>query len=145
MIAVDTNILARFYCDDPDDPEAARQRPRARRVMTGSPAIFVPLSVILELEWVMRGFYELAPESFCAAVEHLLGMAHVTVERWEAVQDAVDLHRRGLDFADALHWACSQSCTRLATFDDRGFVRRARRLNLVPEVATPEADPAGPR
>jgi predicted nucleic-acid-binding protein len=145
MIAVDTNILARFYCDDPDDPEAARQRPRARRVMTGSPAIFVPLSVILELEWAMRGFYELAPESFCAAVEHLLGMPHVTVERWEAVKDAVDLHRRGLDFADALHWACSQSCTRLETFDDRGFVRRARRLNLVPEVATPEADPAGPR
>ena len=145
MIAVDTNILARFYCDDPDDPEAARQRPRARRVMTGSPAIFVPLSVILELEWVMRGFYELTPESFCAAVEHLLGMPHVTVERWEAVQDAVDLHRRGLDLADALHWACSQSCTRVETFDDRGFVRRARRLNLVPEVATPEADPAGPR
>jgi predicted nucleic-acid-binding protein len=141
MIAVDTNILARFYCDDPDDPEAAKQRPRARRVMTESRAIFVPLSVILELEWVMRGFYEVAPESFCEAVEHLLGMPHVTVERWEAVKDAADLHRRGLDFADALHWACSRSCKRLETLDDRGFVRRARRLNLVPEVATPEADP----
>jgi hypothetical protein len=29
MIAVDTNILARFYCDDPDDPEAVRQMPVA--------------------------------------------------------------------------------------------------------------------
>jgi len=38
MIAVDENILARFYCDDPDDPEADKQRPRARRVMTESPA-----------------------------------------------------------------------------------------------------------
>jgi hypothetical protein len=27
MIALDTNILARFYVDDPHDPEAARQRP----------------------------------------------------------------------------------------------------------------------
>lgn len=26
MIALDTNILARFYVDDPHDPEAARQR-----------------------------------------------------------------------------------------------------------------------
>lgn len=144
MIAVDTNILARFYCDDPDDPEAAKQRPRARRVMTESRAIFVPLSVILELEWVMRGFYELPAEGFCEAVEHLLGMPHVTVERWEAVKDAADLHRRGLDFADALHWASSRSCKRLETFDDRGFVRRARRLNLVPEVATPEAAPLTP-
>jgi len=137
MIAVDTNILARFYCDDPDDPEAAKQRPRARRVMVDSPAVFVPLTVILEFEWVMRGFYEVAPETFCEAVEHLLGMPRVTVERWEAVKDALGLHRQGLDFADALHWACSKACSRLAAFDDRGFVRRARRLKLVPEVTVP--------
>ena len=137
MIAVDTNVLARFYCDDPDDPESSKQRPRARKVMQGSPAIFVPMTVILELEWVMRGFYEAAPEEFCAAVEHLLGMAHVTVERWDAVKDALDLHRRGLDFADALHWACSATCTSFVTFDDRRFVRRARRLGLVPKVELP--------
>jgi len=27
MIALDTNVLARFYCEDPEDPEAGRQRP----------------------------------------------------------------------------------------------------------------------
>lgn len=139
MIAVDTNILARFYCDDPDDAESRRQRPRARRVMLESPAVFVPLTVVLELEWVMRGFYEVAPESFCQAIEHLLGMPHVTVDRWEAVKDAIDLHRRGFDFADALHWVCSAGCSQFASFDDRGFVRRARRLERVPEVIVPGA------
>jgi len=134
MIAVDTNILARFYCDDPDDPESKRQRPLARRVMIESKAVFVPLTVILEFEWVMRGFYEAEPESYCEAVAHLLGMPHVTVERWEAVKDALDLHRRGLDFADALHWTCSANCERFVSFDDRKFVRRARRLGLIPEV-----------
>lgn len=134
MIAVDTNVLARFYCDDPDDPESARQRPKARRIILESQAILVPLTVILELEWVMRGLYEVPPEGFCAAVEHLLGMPHVTVERWEAVKDALDLHGRGLDFADALHWACSSNCTELVTFDDRKFVRRSRRLGLKPAV-----------
>jgi len=138
MIAVDTNILARFYCDDPDDPEAVRQMPVARRVMVESESLFVPLTVILEFEWVMRGFYDVAAESFCGAVDHLLGMPHVTVERWEAVKDAVDLHRRGFDFADALHWATSASCSQLLSFDDRGFVRRARRLKLAPEVAVPK-------
>lgn len=134
MIAVDTNILARFYCDDPEDTQAARQRPIARRLMVESPSVFVPLTVILEFEWVMRGFYEAEPEAFCRAVEHLLGMPHVTVERWQSVKDALDLHRRGLDFADALHWASSAACEELVTFDDRGFARRALRLDLRPEV-----------
>jgi predicted nucleic-acid-binding protein len=134
MIALDTNVLARFYCDDPEDPEAGRQRPIARRIVLESPALYVPLTVVLELEWVMRGFYRLGPPSFCDALEHLLGMPHVTVERWEAVKDAVALHRRGLDFADALHWATSRRCERLVTFDDRRLVRRARRLGLAPEI-----------
>jgi len=137
MIAVDTNILARFYCDDPDDPESKHQRPLARRVMIESPAVFVPLTVILEFEWVMRGLYEAEPESFCKAVGHLLGMPHVTVERWEAVKDALDLHRRGFDFSDALHWTCSAACERFVSFDDRRFVRRARRVGRVPEVMLP--------
>lgn len=138
MIAVDTNILARFYCDDPEDIEARRQRPLARKVMTESPALFVPLTVVLELEWVMRGFYGAAPAEFNAAVEHLLGMPHVTVERWQVVKDALGLHLRGLDFADAVHWASSTACERMMSFDDRGFVRRARRLGLSPAVVLPK-------
>jgi predicted nucleic-acid-binding protein len=137
MIAVDTNILARFYCDDPNDPEAGRQQIIARRVMIDSPSIFVPLTVILEFEWVMRGFYEAGSLEFCGVMRHLLGMRHVTVERWEAVQDAVDLHRRGLDFADALHWSSSSGCAQFVSFDDRRFVRRARRLKRTPEVSVP--------
>jgi predicted nucleic-acid-binding protein len=137
MIAVDTNILARFYCDDPDDSEAKRQRPIASRVMVDSQAIFVRLTVIHEFEWVMRAFYESEPESFCDAVAHLLGIPHVTVERWEAVNDALSLHRRGLDFADALHLASSAACTQLVSFDDRRFVRRARRLQVTPAVVLP--------
>jgi predicted nucleic acid-binding protein len=75
---------------------------------------------------------------FCDAIAHLLGMRHVTVERWEAVNDAVDLHRRGLEFADALHLTSSRACSQFASFDDRRFVRRARRLKLSPEVVVPK-------
>lgn len=137
MIAIDTNILARFYCEDLDDPEADRQRVIARKLMVESKSIFVPVTVVLEFEWVMRAFYEASPDAFCDAVEHLLGMQHVTVDRWEQVKDAVDLHRRGLDFADALHVACSSNCNQFMTFDDRKFVRRARLLGLEPRVLVP--------
>jgi hypothetical protein len=73
MIAVDTNVFARFYCDDPADPEARRQCPAARRVILESAALFVPLTVVLELEWGMRGFYEVEPAAVCDALEHLWG------------------------------------------------------------------------
>jgi predicted nucleic-acid-binding protein len=139
VIAVDTNILARFYCEDPDDPQARSQRPRARRLILESPAVFVPLTVVLELEWVMRGFYGTARGEFCNVIDHLLGMDHVTVERWEAVKDAADLHRRGLDFADALHWVCSASCDGFVTFDDRRFARRAKGFKRTPQVRVPGA------
>jgi predicted nucleic-acid-binding protein len=136
VIAVDTNILARFYCDDPDDPEAKRQRPAARRVIVDSPALFVPLTVVLELEWVMRGFYEVTRDAFCGVIDHLLGMQHVTVERWEAVKDAVELYRSGLDFADALNWASSRGCTSLLSFD-RSFIRGVARARAKPAVFLP--------
>lgn len=137
MIGVDTNVLARFYCDDPDDPEAARQRPAARRLFEQASALFVPITVILELEWVMRGFYRLSPPDFTRAVRHLLGLPNVTVEDWERVDQALGLHLEGLVFADALHWSCCSDCEFVASFDDRGFARRIKRLKLKPEVQRP--------
>ncbi|MDQ2734961.1 MAG: type II toxin-antitoxin system VapC family toxin [Pseudomonadota bacterium] len=136
MIAVDTNLLARFYCDDPSDPEARRQRPAARRVITESPALFVAVTVVLELEWVMRGFYELVPNQVCSVLEHLLGMPHVTVERWELVKDATDLHRAGMDFADALHWSASRGCDSFISFD-KALARRSAKLKVGPPIVLP--------
>ena len=74
MISVDTNILARFYVDDPDDPESVRQSPLARRIVLESQALFVPLTVVLELERVMCGLYEAEPASVCDSISHLLGI-----------------------------------------------------------------------
>jgi predicted nucleic-acid-binding protein len=137
VLALDTNVLARFYCDDPHDPEARRQRPIARRIVVESPSLFVPLSVVLELEWVMRGFYEIDVDGVCSVMDHLLGMPHVTVERWETVKDAVELHRRGLDFADALHWTSSKGCDSLVTID-RQFAKVVQRYGVKPPVVAPQ-------
>lgn len=134
MIALDTNVVARFYVDDPSDPEAARQRPIARRIFESSAAIFVPLTVVLELEWVLRAFYGFAARDFARVIEHLAGLPHVTMEARAVVLAALDDHVHSLDFADALHLRASSSCEELLTFDDRRFARRARRLRLPPTV-----------
>jgi predicted nucleic-acid-binding protein len=143
MIAVDTNILARFYVDDPADPETGWQRPIARRILTESPSIFVPLTVVLELEWVMRAFYGFAADDFVRVMEHLLGLPNVSVEEWPRVWDALSWHGRGLDFADALHLASSSRCEELFSFDDRRFARRAHRLGVKPPVTVPTSERPG--
>jgi predicted nucleic-acid-binding protein len=139
MIAVDTNILARFYVDDPNDSEAARQRPIARAIMTDSPSLFVPLTVVLELEWVLRAFYRFEPAQIVRALAHLLGLGHVNTEESERIAAALPLTAEGMDFADALHLTGSQHCEALYTFDDRRFARRARRLGCAPPVQVPTA------
>jgi hypothetical protein len=35
-----------------------------------------------------------------------------------------------------LHLACSEHCDSFATFDDRGFARKAAKLKTTPPVAT---------
>lgn len=137
MITLDTNILARFYVDDPSDPEAANQRPIAHRLLTESPKVFVPLTVILELEWVLRAFYGFAAEDFGRVIKHLLGLSNVSVEEWSRIADALVWHAEGLDFADALHLLASSHCTEFMSFDDRRFARRAKRLGVTPAVFVP--------
>lgn len=44
---------------------------------------------------------------------------------------------QGIEFSDALHWALSYACEGLATFDDRGFARKAKKLGLKPAVVMP--------
>ena len=134
MKAVDTNILARYYVQADDDREAAKQHPIAVCIMTESPRLFVPKTVMLEFEWVLRGFYEFSRAEILKMFDHLLALPNVTVEDEGVVEEAVSRYRAGLDFADALHHASSARCTELLTFDDRSFARKARRLAMQPKV-----------
>jgi len=129
--ALDTNVLARFFVDDADDAQAARQRPAA--VAALSERSFVSVTVLLELEWVMRGFYELPTKDISRVLRALASIEHVTIEDRDAVLAALDAFDKGLDFADALHIARSARAARFATFDQR-LAKRAKGLGLAPPV-----------
>jgi predicted nucleic-acid-binding protein len=124
-------VLARFFVDDSDDAQAARQRPAA--VAALSERCYVSVTVLLELEWVMRGFYALSRRDIVRAMRALAGIEHVTVEDRDAVLAALDAFDAGLDFADALHVARSGRATAFATFD-RQLARRAKASALAPPV-----------
>jgi predicted nucleic-acid-binding protein len=134
MKAVDTNILARFFIDDPDDAEAVLQRPAAVAAM--SQRVFVPITVILEFEWVMRGFYELPRADIERIFLALCGLENATVEDRAIISSALVGYGQGLDFADALHLMRSSHCRALVSFDRR-LQKRAKAAGLSPRVETP--------
>lgn len=131
MRAVDTNVLARYYLRD----DAAQGRVAASVLSAGD--VFVPKTVILELEWVLRYVAEQPGKKVVECLEHLIALSGVTVEDRDQIETALGHCRNGIDFADALHLAASQACSELLTFDARGFARRARKLGLKPPVLVP--------
>lgn len=131
MRALDTDALARFFVDDAGDVQAATQRPAA--VAALADRSFVSVTVLLELEWVMRGFYELPTKSISRVLRALASIEHITLEDRDAVLVAVDASDKGLDFADALHLARSSRASGFATFDHR-LAKRVKVLALTPPV-----------
>jgi predicted nucleic-acid-binding protein len=129
--AVDTNILARFYLRD----DAAQGRIAADMLSAGD--VFVPKTVVLELEWVLRYVADQPESNVIECLAHLIALPGITVEDRDDIETALSHCRNGIDFADALHFAASKACSELLTFDVRGYARRARKLRLKPPVRVP--------
>lgn len=127
MIAVDTNILVRLFANDD-----AVQSVRAAELFT-SEDVFVPKTVMLETEWVLRFTYELPRTTIAAALRKLLSTASVTVEGAAAVRPAIDCYAEGMDFADALHLFSSAGAERFLTFDKK-LARTAARAKTALRV-----------
>ena len=139
MLALDTNVLARYYVREADASRATlAQAEAARRVIEGGSELFVAKTVLLELEWVLRGVYGLARKDILRAIEHLLAQPGIEVEDRASVAGALANLRAGFDFADALHHASSRACAAFLSFDVRRFAKRARRMALTPPVRVPE-------
>lgn len=133
MIALDTNVLARYYVASSDAP-SQKQSAMARTLLESGKSLFVSKTVVLELEWVLRGYYKSPPKDVLTVLTHLLGVPNLEVEDRTAVELAIAALDDGFDFADALHHASSRHCSSVATFDDKKFARRARAKGWKPPV-----------
>lgn len=133
MIGLDTHVLARYYVASSDAP-SQKQSAAARTLLESGKSLFVSKSVVLELEWVLRGYYKSPSKDVLTVLAHLLATPHVEVEDRVAVEMAVSALGDGFDFADALHHASARHCTSMATFDDKKFARRATAKGWKPPV-----------
>lgn len=100
--------------------------------------MFLPVTVIQELEWVLGGVYRLHRDQVLEILEDLLAIGQVVVDRAAAIVDALKGYRKGVAFSDALHLAQSRHCDRMASFD-RKFCQLAKARSVAPTVAVPRA------
>jgi predicted nucleic-acid-binding protein len=127
-IAADTNVWARAYLnDDPVQSEKARSALAAARSAGG---VFVPLLVLAELSWVLRGRW--ARERVLSTIESLLQTRGVVVESPALAWRALEASRKGaVGFADHLirEVAFESGASEVITFDKAfGRIAGGRRL-----------------
>jgi len=127
MIALDTNILARFLLKDD-----AVQFKQARELLSRPDAYTAPPTVILELVWVLES-------SDCTRVEVLqglrvlLGLPNFKPKSFEALCLAIKWYEAGMDFGDALHLALSAGDEVFVSFD-KAFEKIATKHDAAPPV-----------
>ena len=118
MKTFDTNLWVRYLTND--DEQQAR---RALVLLEQSAAVFLPKTVLLELEWVLRAAYKIEAPVIHRSLLQILGLPMVTAESAGQVAAALDFYALGFDFADALHLAASEGRRRSIPLMKR-FIRK---------------------
>ncbi|WP_085315001.1 PIN domain-containing protein [Derxia lacustris] len=105
MPALDTNVLVRFLVQDDAAQLAAAQRLINRCVQADEP-LFVPVTVTLELEWVLRSNFKRPKVGVLSVLSDLLSTRELTFESEGAIEVALRSYADGTaDFSDCVHTA----------------------------------------
>lgn len=97
-----------------DDPV---QSPMARDLVKAG--VFVPLTVLLELGWLLQSRYAMARAHLAASLLDLFDVPGVALDDEAAVRSAVAAFAKGGDFADHLHLVAAKGVEVFVTFDRR--------------------------
>ena len=120
MTAIDTNVLVRLLVADNPAQGMASQK------LFASETVFIPDTVLLETEWVLRAAFDLSTADVCTAFRRVCGLKNVTLNDGRLFAQVIDWHEAGLDFADAFHLATSAGQDAFKTFDS-DFIKKAKR------------------
>ena len=105
MPALDTNVLIRYVVQD-DKAQLAAARRLIRECVSEDRALFVPVTVALEFEWVLRAGFGYAKDEVMEVLSNLFSAVELTFESERALEVALQLYRESAaDFADCLHIA----------------------------------------
>lgn len=103
MAALDTNILVRFLVRD-DLAQLQAAKDLIRRAVRAGQALFVPVTVTVELEWVLRSNFGFEKADILRTVSQLLSSIELLFESESAIELALLHYQKGTaDFSDCLH------------------------------------------
>jgi predicted nucleic-acid-binding protein len=129
MIVADTNLWARAFLND-DASQSRKARKALAEARSKGGGVFVPLIVLAELAWVLRGRWE--RDRVLSTLESLLQTRGVTVESTTIALNALKATREGEGgFADHLiaEVGFANGAREVITFDDKfSKSRKVRRL-----------------
>ena len=126
MPALDTNALVRYVVED-DVAQLAAAKRLIRKCISEGRTLFVPVTVTLELEWVLRSSFNYGKDEVMHVLSSLFSAAELTFESERALEVALQLYRKGpADFADCLHIALAAQAGELPLWT---FDKRAARIN----------------
>lgn len=112
MIAVDTNVLARWLLRDDEEQFAA-----AERILAGP--IWLGWTVILELGWLLSSYAGLDRKQLCAVFETVLALPGVELDRRDRMLWVLERYRNTGDFADLIHIASAGHVAAFVSFERR--------------------------
>ena len=118
MPALDTNVLVRYLVAD--DRKQFQVAKSFIEEFIEQEVLFVPVSVSVELEWVLRSLYELDKAMVLTTFNRLLETREIEFQEESSIEVALSLYAdNSADFADCLHIASAYSKERspLMTFD----------------------------
>ena len=128
MVAADTNVWARAYLND--EPAQAANARNALAAARSAGGVFVPLLVLAELSWVLRGRWDRS--RVLDTIDALLQARGVTVESAAIARKALEACRKGgAGFADHLiaETSFATGAAEVITFDKAlGRASGVRRL-----------------
>lgn len=105
MPALDTNVLVRYLVQD-DAAQSAAARKLIRKYVAEGQALFIPVTVALELEWVLRSNFGFGKDAVVQTLSDLLSSAEVSFESERALEVALLLYREAsAGYSDCLHIA----------------------------------------
>lgn len=119
MAALDTNVLVRYLVRD-DAAQLASARRLLRKCIDEGQTLYVPVSVSLELEWVLRSGFGIGKDEVMRTLSQLLSSAELSFESESALELALLLYRKGpADYSDCVHVALATQAGEqpLWTFD----------------------------
>ncbi len=119
MAGLDTNVLVRWLVAD-DNKQTAHVQRLFDAASAGSEPLFVPTTVLLELEWVLRSRYRLDKSGVMQTFIALLETRGLELQSESAIERALHAYREGAaEFADCLHAGLCGAAERspMLTFD----------------------------